>query len=187
MFTCVASFMEWRNLELDIEFECEFRYRMRLRVKPQVGLSCFSLWFFLCCGCCCLFCNSRKDPLKKGVCFLAGEGGQGGVHLPPPVPCILGRRPFFSWLSTSWLFFVCEMLRIKSPIFSLSPNFLSCSALSSSTPRTPPSPYSLRPAPASIYRLHSLNRRSIFIRIFNFVCGFVSLLRRGSRWDSLLK
>ena len=79
------------------------------------------------------------------------------------------------------------MLSIKSPIFSLFPNFLSCSAFSSSTSRTPPSPYSLRPAPASIYRLHSLNQRFIFIRIFNFVCGFVSLLRRGSRWVSLLK
>ena len=95
MFTCIASFMEWRNLELDIEFECEFRYRMRLRVKPQVGLSCFSLWFFLCCGCCCLFCNSRKDPLKKGVCFLAGEGGQGvSTSLLPFLP-FSGRRPFF--------------------------------------------------------------------------------------------
>ena len=172
---------------MHVEFECEFRYRMRLRVKPQVGLSCFSLWFFLCCCCCCLFCHSRKDPLKKGVCFLAGEGGQGVSTSLLPFLAFAGRRSFFSWLSTSWLFFDCELLSIKSPIFPLSPNFLSCSAFSSSTSRTSPSPYSLRPAPASIYRLHSLNRSFIFIRIFNFVCGFVSLLRRGSRWDSLWK
>lgn len=94
LYTCIASFMEWRNLELDIEFECEFRYQMRLQVKPQVGLSCFSLWLFLCC-CCCLFCHWRKDLLKNGVCFLAGEGGQEVSTSLLPFLAFSGRRPFF--------------------------------------------------------------------------------------------